>query len=53
MHREGWKLNPTTPLIHPFENGCPVLIVQILTILKHLFPPFKNGNRYKSGRKCY
>ena len=23
MHREGWKLNPTTPLIHPTYNGYP------------------------------
>ena len=45
MHREGWKLNPTTPLIHPFENGSLMLIVQILTILKYLFYPFKNENR--------
>ena len=40
MHREGWKLNPTTPLVHPFENGCLMLIVQFLTILKYLFHPF-------------
>ena len=21
MHREGWKLNPTAPLVHPLKNG--------------------------------
>ena len=51
MHREGWKLNPTTPLIHPFENGCLMLIVQILTILEHLFHPFKNKKQIQIKKK--